>query len=162
MVMALAFDDAKAHQVRIEGRDGKKTGGGATTHTPFFGWRDKPELPHANMAQREPNRVSPPHFHQNDQFQVVIDGKGTLGKHALAPYCVHFSRAYTPYGPLASAPDSGLAFFVMRAHLDAGSQDLPQEQAQLKSVKNRQPWQITRRAVFPESPAGAKDCEVAL
>ena len=125
MAMAIAFDEAKVNQVRITG-PGKGTVGGVT-QTPFFGSRKNPELPLASLNQQDPGAFSATHFHVVDQFQVIVDGKGTLGRHDLAPYGIHFSRAYTPYGPLSSDAITGMVLFVMRAHHDPGSQRLPQE-----------------------------------
>ena len=52
------------------------------------------------LVQGNRERVIGPHFHENDQFQVVVSGGGVLGKHKLAVRAVHFSRAYTPSGPI--------------------------------------------------------------
>src|SRR5215813_9925623 len=107
MALVLAYDDAKVNQTtRTRNDPGGSTG--VSTHVPFFGSRADPKLPHAALGQWQAGRLSRPHFHENDQFQVVVGGKGKLGRHELAPYTVHFSRAYTPYGPLSSAADSGL------------------------------------------------------
>src|SRR3977135_931018 len=99
MVWVQSFDEAKANQKRRQKTD--STGSvGITTNIPFFGSRDTPDVPHAYVSQWDPAWVSGPHFHENDQFQVVVAGKGKLGRRSLAPYSVHFSGAYTPYGPL--------------------------------------------------------------
>src|SRR5687768_1922187 len=119
MVLALAFDVAKTKQ----SWHAIPNSGGGATKTPFFGSRSKPDCPHASLNQPDTGLCSSAHFHRVDQFQVVVDGKGKLGRHDLSPYSVHFARAYTPYGPLRS--DNGLTFFVMRARFDAGSQHLP-------------------------------------
>ena len=91
MVMANAYDDVEKSQVRMEG-DGKDMIG-SITQVRFFGSRDRPDLPHANLTRLDPGRVSLAHFHNVDQFQLVVAGEGSLGRHKLAPYCVHFSRA---------------------------------------------------------------------
>ena len=44
-----------------------------------------------------------PHFHVQDQFQVVAEGGGTLGRHAVAPIHVHYASRHTGYGPLRPA-----------------------------------------------------------
>src|SRR5579872_4299974 len=66
----------------------------------FFDFPDDPHLPHATLNGHSGTTVNPTHFHIRDQFQLVVDGRFTLGRHELSPYSVHFSRAYTPYGPL--------------------------------------------------------------
>ena len=147
MAVAVAFDDVKAFQ---EGR-GTPRKGRASAKTTFFESGDNPDLPEACLSEYDPGRASfsGPHFHTRDQFQVVVGGKGKVGRHDIAPYCVHFSRAYTPYGPVISNADTGVAFFVMRARRDAGAQHLPEALDQLKRVHDRRPWQITRTAAFP-------------
>src|SRR5688572_393560 len=157
MVLAVAFEDAKQNQQR---KNTPERGGGAT-QTPMFSVRDQPYLPHASVNQLDPCLNSSTHFHIRDQFQVVINGKGSLGRHDISPYSVHFSRAYPPYGPLLSV-DPGLTFFVMRTRRDAGSQRLSEKQDMLKQVPDRQPWQITRQANFPEFDAGSSNADTLL
>lgn len=157
MVLAVAFEDARQNQTR---KDTPERGGGAT-QTLMFSFRDNPDLPHASINQLDPGRTSSTHFHIRDQFQVVIDGKGSLGRHNISPYSVHFSRAYTPYGPLLSV-DPGLTFFVMRTRRDAGSQRLSEKHDVLKQVPDRRPWQITRQASFQSFDSGSVNADIML
>ena len=151
MAIAIAYDDAKKNQIRRE-NPGPRA---ADVKTPFFGSSKNPDAPHAALNHYAEGRksYSGTHFHVRDQFQLVVAGKGKIGRHNLAPYCVHFTRAYTPYGPLVT-DGSGLTFMVMRAHYDPGSQHLPKEQEQLKRVPDRQPWQISRAVTFPTLQTG--------
>ena len=152
MVLAVAYEDAKKNQVRRGAEaNSKGTKRGGVIQTPFFGSRSRPDSPLAALNRHDPGRWSCTHFHTTDQFQVIVDGGGTLGRHELAPISVHFSRAYTPYGPILSDAEKGLAFFVMRTHADTGSLELPDEQEQLDCVVDRRPWQITRQVYFPDS-----------
>jgi rubredoxin len=160
MALAVAFDDAKANQVSRDG-DGRNITG-ARTQIPFFRFRENPELPHASLNQYHPGRVSLAHFHVNDQFQVIVDGKGRLGRHDLAPYCVHFSRAYTPYGPFVADAATGLIFFVLRAHYDPGAHRLPDKRDELRRVPDRQPWQLSRSVTFPEIQSGTVVADIQL
>src|SRR5262249_38221312 len=125
MAVVLAFDDVKAKRIKNDDAGGGSGEAGKSFVTRFFGSRDTPDLPQAALAQREPGRVNRAHYHTRDQFQVGVDGKGTLGRHDLT-HCVHFSRAYTPYGPLVSDATTGSSFLVLRAHFDPGGQRLPQ------------------------------------
>ena len=79
---------------------------------------------------REPGAVVPPHFHVEDEFQVIVGGSGSLGKHALDGLAVHFAEAYTPYGPIRTGPE-GLAFFTLRAKADPGAEYMPESRARL-------------------------------
>jgi rubredoxin len=120
-----------------------------------FAWRTdfikRPEdksvdTPMAFLAEGSANRVLRVHFHEVDQFQVIYNGAGAMGKHPVGPGAVHFSRAYTPYGPI-SYSDKGLGFITLRAHRDPGAQYLPESREVLDKVANRTPWQIT---AFPD------------
>jgi rubredoxin len=120
-----------------------------------FAWRTdfikRPEdksidTPMAFLAEGSAHRVLRVHFHQVDQFQVMYNGSGSLGKHPVGPGAVHFSRAYTPYGPI-SYSEKGLGFITLRAHRDPGAQYLPENRPVLDSVTERTPWQVT---AFPD------------
>jgi len=60
---------------------------------------------------------------------------------------VHFSRAYTPYGPINFGAD-GLSFLTLRARKDPGAQYIPDARDQLTQVRNRNPWQATEAPDF--------------
>ena len=75
-----------------------------------FGWRTdfikRPEdksidTPMAFLAEGSAHRVLRTHFHTVDQYQVMYNGSGALGKTPVGRGAVHFSRAYTPYGPIS-------------------------------------------------------------
>jgi rubredoxin len=85
---------------------------------------------------------------------VIMDGSGDFGRHPVKPYCVHFSRAYTPYGPLTADRKTGWAFMVLRSRFDPGAQRFPQSLEKLKQVPDRQPWQVTTDVTFPEPTPG--------
>lgn len=70
------------------------------------------------------------HFHEHPQFQVFVEGDGTFQRHAVAPINVHFTDAYSVYGPII-AGDDGLSFFVLRPELDAGARYMPGSREQL-------------------------------
>jgi rubredoxin len=120
-----------------------------------FAWRtdfiQRPEdksvdTPMAFLAEGSAHRVLRTHFHVVDQYQVMYNGSGAVGKHAVGPGAVHFSRAYTPYGPITYS-DKGLGFITLRAHRDPGAQYLPESREVLEKVSGRTPWQIT---AFPD------------
>lgn len=78
----------------------------------------------------EGGSVIPPHFHVEDEFQVIVAGTGSLGKHALDGVAVHFAEAYTPYGPLRTGP-GGITFFTLRAKADPGAEYMPGSRARM-------------------------------
>lgn len=125
-----------------------------------FAWRSdfikRPEdkstdTPMAFLAEGTAHRVLRVHFHVVDQFQVMCKGSGSMGRHPVGFGAVHFSRAYTPYGPI-SYSDKGLGFLTLRAHRDPGAQYLPESRAVLDAVANRTPWQVTEAPDFDIDP----------
>lgn len=143
MPVIKAYEEVKA---------GKKTrnppGGGTAWRTDFL---RPPEgvidHPMAFLAEGTPHRVIKPHFHEVDQFQVIVSGGGVIGKHPLSLNAVHFSRAHTPYGPLTGA-EEGVGFLTLRAQWDPGAQYLDKDKEKLKAVPNRKPWQATEAPKF--------------
>lgn len=105
------------------------------------------EQPVAFLAESTAQRVLRTHFHDVDQWQIVVKGGGTLGKHDLQMYAVHFARAHTPYGPIVNGPE-GLGFLTLRHHWDDGAKPLPESQEKLMQVKDRKPWQMTEAPDF--------------
>jgi rubredoxin len=125
-----------------------------------FAWRSdfikRPEdktvdTPMAFLAEGSAHRVLRTHFHQVDQFQVMYNGSGAMGRHPVGPGAVHFSRAYTPYGPI-SYSEKGLGFITLRAHRDPGAQYLPESREVLENVAIRTPWQVTEAPDFDLDP----------
>jgi len=103
-----------------------------------------------------PGRFGETHFHAVDGFQIIVDGKGKLGRHDVSPYWVHFSRAYTPYGPLQSDRNVGWAMLTLRARYDPGAQIFPESRHKLNQVPNRRPWQAAKTITFPPQGPGIR------
>lgn len=57
------------------------------------------------------------HFHDYDQFQVVIAGTVDMAGELLTPGSVHFTDARTPYGPFTAGPE-GLTMMIIRPGAD--------------------------------------------
>lgn len=143
MPQIASYDDVKAHRTERAGPPGHKL------------WRTNfivppqgvLDAPMAFLAEGTPHRVIRPHFHEVDQFQVIVSGGGVIGRHPLALHAVHFARAGTPYGPLV-ANDQGVGFLTLRAHWDRGAQYLPDARERLEQLPERNPWQVTERPAF--------------
>jgi rubredoxin len=127
---------------------------GALSTTFFRATPQTPDAPTAALNRYEGAKISNAHFHQVDQFQVIMEGSGEFGRHRVQPYYVHFSRAYTPYGPLHSDKDTGWGFIVMRSRFDPGAQRFPWALDKLKEIPDRQPWQVTTKVDFPPRTEG--------
>jgi hypothetical protein len=80
--------------------------------------------PHAFLVEQDPDTTIESHFHQQNQFQVIVGGRAMLGRHAVAPLLVHYAGAYTGYGPIVSGSD-GLHYLTLRPAQDPGAQFLP-------------------------------------
>jgi len=73
--------------------------------------------PMAFLVEKGPGAVTRPHFHQADQFQVVVAGRGMLGDHEFSDGAVHYTDAYSAYGPIV-AGKSGIWWFTLRNRWD--------------------------------------------
>lgn len=73
--------------------------------------------PTVSLISQPAGCVLEAHMHRENQFQVFVGGSGTLGPHAVRPVCVHYSGAYTGYGPLVAGPE-GLQYFTIRPAYD--------------------------------------------
>lgn len=92
-------------------------------------------LPQGFLVYQPPNSVTPPHFHETNQFQVFVDGSGWMGKRAAAPLTVQYVNAHTPYGPI-EAGDDGVHYFTLRQRWDPGAKYMPASRDRL--VKGNQ------------------------
>lgn len=97
------------------------------------GGRDQPQ---GFYVEQAPGSTVPPHFHEVDQFQVVARGAGILGRHPIGPVAVHYTNAFTGYGPI-HAGDGGLDYFTLRARHDSGARFLPEARPDQKRGPRR-------------------------
>jgi hypothetical protein len=81
---------------------------------------DDPKLsPTVFLVEQPPNTTLMPHFHRQNQFQLFVEGGGTIGRKPLKPVTVHYAGAYTAYGPLV-AGDAGIKYFTIRPVCESG------------------------------------------
>jgi hypothetical protein len=114
---------------------------GTTRYNMAAGDADPPQdavFPMAFLVEQDPGEVANAHFHQADQFQVVVAGEGTLGTHAVRPIAVHFAGAFTAYGPIHAAA-AGLTYFTLRNAFDPGARYVMRRENRvaLRSVPGR-------------------------
>lgn len=86
--------------------------------------------PQAFLVEQAPNTTILAHFHRQNQFQVVVAGSGSIGRHELEPTTVHYAGAYTGYGPLVAGPQ-GLTYFTLRFVTENGANFLPEARPDL-------------------------------
>jgi hypothetical protein len=92
--------------------------------------------PMAFLVEKQAGAVVHPHFHQADQFQVVVRGSGRLGRHDVASVAVHYTDAYSAYGPIVAA-EEGVAWFTLRNAWDPGARYMPEHRRQLREARAR-------------------------
>ncbi len=99
---------------------------GANRFYPEGGQPPAPDLlyPMAFLVEQDPGAMVVGHFHQSDQFQVFTRGAGRLGTHDVTPVTVHFTGAFSPYGPIRAAAE-GLHYFTLRNGWDPGARYMP-------------------------------------
>ena len=78
--------------------------------------------PQAFLIEMTPQEIIHPHFHEVEQFQVFFEGEGQMGRTEgkLGPAVVHYTDAYTGYGPI-TASQQGLSYFALRPRKDPGA-----------------------------------------
>ena len=144
MPQIASYDDVKANRIERQLPRGQ---GWRTNFLTYAEGVDVTEEPMGFLVEGNHERIIRPHFHENDQFQVIVSGGGVLGKHKLSVHAVHFSRAYTPYGPINFGAE-GLSFLTLRARKDPGAQYIPEQREKLAAIPDRKPWQLTEAPDF--------------
>jgi hypothetical protein len=109
--------------------------------------------PMAFLVEQPAGSVVASHFHESNQFQLVVAGSGMLGTHAVQPIAVHYSNAYSAYGPI-TAGDEGLQYLTLRNGYDRGARYLPAAREELRGVQRR-----FREAVADATPPGELPAE---
>ena len=92
--------------------------------------------PMAFLVEQSANTTVQAHYHAANQWQVVVGGGGSMGKHQVAPVVVHYTNAFSSYGPLVSGPE-GLHYFTLRNGYDPGAQYIPAARDRLRQVKRQ-------------------------
>jgi hypothetical protein len=114
---------------------------GRTRYNMAAGEADPPTnglFPMAFLVEQDPGDVAHAHYHQADEFQVVVAGEGTLGTHPVGPAAVHFAGAHTAYGPIRAGA-MGLTYLTLRNGFDPGARYMlrTENRVALRSVANR-------------------------
>jgi hypothetical protein len=142
---------ATAEDARVNRRRGSAADGVTFWHTLYIGTTrynmapgapdpDQDALfPMAFLVEQDPGSTANAHYHQQDQFQVIVGGHGTMGTHEARPVTVHFAAAHTAYGPIRASNDEGVHYFTLRNGFDPGAKfmTLPENRAALRAVPGR-------------------------
>ena len=104
--------------------DPKSTARGSFKKLLSDGLEGRPEAFLTTIPEGFKNRA---HFHSEAQFQVVLEGNVTFPAHALKAIAVHYSDAYTAYGPFVGESPFKYAVLRPRKCLGKGHMDNPEE-----------------------------------
>jgi hypothetical protein len=122
----------------------RRTGNG--WHTTFIGknrntLKENEAPPDANivypmafLVEKDAAAIVKPHFHAADQYQVIVQGGGRLGIHDVGTVSVHYTDAFSAYGPIVAAGE-GISWFTLRNAWDSGARYMPAERAQLREAR---------------------------
>lgn len=163
---------APAEEVAVNRRRGRAADGVTFWHTLYLGTSRhnmapgeadptrETLMPMAFLVEQDPGTTAHAHYHQQDQFQLVLNGKGTVGLHDAGPVTVHFTGAYTAYGPIKADPADGIWYMTLRNGFDPGAQfmEQPENRAFLRTI----PGRVHREAVAGPLPAATDATEVLL
>jgi hypothetical protein len=105
--------------------------------------------PVAFLVEKGPGGITKPHFHRADQYQVVVGGSGKLGLHDTGSVAVHYTDAYSAYGPIVAAGE-GIVWFTLRNAWDPGAKYMPDNRVELRASRDRHThWEMTTDPVPP-------------
>jgi hypothetical protein len=142
---------ASAEAVRTNRRRGAAADGVTFWHTLYLGTTrynmapgtpdPAPDalFPMAFLVEQDPGSTASAHYHQQDQFQLVVGGHGTMGLHEIRPVTVHFTGAHTAYGPIKASQDEGVWYFTLRNGFDPGARfmTMPENRKALRTIPGR-------------------------
>lgn len=92
--------------------------------------------PQGFLVHQPPNATTPAHFHEPNQFQVFVFGKGRMGAAPTSPLTVQYANGHTPYGPIV-AGEEGVQYFTLRQRWDPGAKYVPAAMPLLKKGNQR-------------------------
>lgn len=109
---------------------------GIATATDFIGRRQTDlDVPQCFLVRATAGHVIPGHFHAVDQFQVFVEGSAQLGRFPLKAGSIHYTDAFTPYGPIVAA-EEGYAYFTLRPQSTTSYHKMPAEARLLKESRS--------------------------
>jgi hypothetical protein len=100
-------------------RTGTTSHGETRWYTDFIGElvEKVEDRPQSHLTEMDANQSIVPHFHEVNQFQVMVAGSGSIGRNQLPLLALHYADHHTAYGPILAGP-CGLSLFTVRAQSD--------------------------------------------
>jgi hypothetical protein len=140
-------------------RDDKEVPQGKlSTFTFAFGEasEDPATAPQAYLVEMFGPMVGPAHFHPVDQFQIFFPHEhATYQRTQIAHPLVHYTDAYSVYGPFATAQDS-MQFFTLRARQNKETILMPEGRDRLIKRGKRNFHTALDPAVLGDVPAAGE------
>jgi hypothetical protein len=137
----------------------------------FHGWRTdyilgpagpRKLMPQAFLVEQDPRFELSSHYHLQHQFQVIVAGKGALGKHEVTPFTTHYASRESGYGPIV-ASDEGLWYFSLRVIPDTTTWVLPEHRDSMTAgLRKRQRYSDAPRAPLERPGATGVDALMPL
>ena len=93
--------------------------------------------PGAFLVRKAPLSRIRPHFHNVNQFQVVVAGSGKIGPQTRKPITIQYTDKHSPYGPIDAGPE-GLCFFNCRQLSTEDTYFMPESRNHLQRPPGRQ------------------------
>lgn len=96
-------------------------------------------------VEAPPGDVIDAHYHDVDQFQIILAGSGTIAGEPVSRGTVHYTDANTPYGPIVAGPE-GITYAVVRPNVNAGAKTIWTRDviAKVKDAQTKKAAQRTR------------------
>ncbi len=118
----------------------------------------------AFLVEQAPRWVTPTHYHLEHQFQVIMAGHGTIGRHDVRPLCVHYAAPQTAYGPIVAGQD-GVSYLTLRISGDTSAWYLhkPGSRERMQpGLKREQQHGAPQGSVSPEALASRASTSVEV
>jgi hypothetical protein len=94
--------------------------------------------PHAKVIWQPPNHTIRAHYHEIDQYQVIVSGYGKFGSEQVKAGHFHYSDRATPYGPIVSG-STGLSYLTLRPQAEANVDVMAQWMPEARATRSRPP-----------------------
>jgi hypothetical protein len=95
-------------------------------------------IPHSHVVEQDSTVIQEPHFHEIDQYQMVVGGSGRIGAKPLSVGGYHYTDRATTYGPIIGGAE-GLHYLVMRPLGEPGVDISGKFMPQSRHLRSRRP-----------------------
>jgi hypothetical protein len=140
MKLVTPAETAQKRRIQVNGREYTLSEyvGAAPKHGQYIAGNEQNDngMPQGFLVHQPPNAITPPHFHEPNQFQVFIGGGGRIGAFPAKPLTVQYANGHTPYGPIVAGAE-GVEYFTLRQRWDPGAKYMPASRDLLRKGNQR-------------------------